>query len=60
MLWETNAISTECFETLYRDIPVDLAIYTKEKNLLEEEGWTKLKRLENNSKLTKRLASEAS
>ena len=38
MLWETGATSTEYFETLYRDIPVDLAIYAKEKNLLEEEG----------------------
>ena len=47
MIWETGAVSTECLETLYKDIPVDLAIYAKENNLLEEEGWKKLKRLAN-------------
>ena len=47
MMWETGAVSTECLETLYKDIPVDLAIYAKANNLLEEEGWKKLKRLAN-------------
>ena len=46
-MWETGAISTKCLETLYNDISVDLAIYTKENNLLEEEGWKKLKCLAN-------------
>ena len=52
MMWETGAVSTECLETLYKDIPVDLAIYAKANNLLEEEGWKKLKRLANQSQLT--------
>ena len=38
MMWEIGAVSTECLETLYKDIPVDLAIYAKENDLLEEEG----------------------
>ena len=59
MMWGTGAVSTECLETLYKDIPVDLAIYAKENNLLEEEGWKKLKRLANQSTLTKRLVKQA-
>ena len=47
MLWETGTTSTECFETLYRDIPVDLTIYAKENSLLEEDGWKKLAQLAN-------------
>ena len=41
------------------DIPVDLAIYTKENNLLELDGWDTLKRLANRSKLTERLVKQA-
>ena len=59
MLWETCATSTECFGTLYRDIPVDLPVYSKDNNLLEEVGWKKLKRLESRSKLIERLAKQA-
>ena len=58
-MWETGAVSTECLETLYKDIPVDLVIYAKENDLLEEEGWKKLKWLANRSKLTKRLVKQA-
>ena len=47
MMWETGVVSTECLETLYKDIPVDLVIYVKENNLLEEKGRKKLKRLAN-------------
>ena len=47
MMWEIGAVSTECLETLYKDIHVDLAIYAKENNFLEEEGWKKIKHLAN-------------
>ena len=46
MVWETDAISTECFEVLKKDIPVNLAIYAKENDLLELNGWKILKRLQ--------------
>ena len=59
MVWETGATSTETFDALKRDIPVDLAIYAKENNLLELEGWIKLKRLANRSQLTERLVKQA-
>ena len=41
--WETDATSTESFKALKKDIPVDLAIYAKENNLLELDGWDTLK-----------------
>ena len=56
---ETGAISTESFETLKKDIPVDLTIYAKENNLLELDGWNTLKRLADRSKLTERLVKQA-
>ena len=35
VVWKTGATSTELFEALRKDMPVDLAIYTKENNLLK-------------------------
>ena len=52
VVWETGATSTESFESLKKDIPVDLAIYAKENNLLDLDGWKDLKRLASRSKLT--------
>ena len=59
MVCETGATSTETLEALMRDIPVDLAMYAKENDLLELEGWNKLKRLASRSKLTERLVKQA-
>ena len=59
VVWETGATSTESFEALRKDIPVDLAIYAKENNLLEFDGWDTLNRLANRSKLTERLVKQA-
>ena len=49
----------ECFQTLKHDIPVDLAIYAKENDRLEEEGWNTLEQIANRSKLTERLVKQA-
>ena len=57
--WETGATSTETLAALKKDIPVDLAIYAKENDLLEEEGWKTLKRLATISKLTDRRVHQA-
>ena len=40
---ETGTTSTESFESLRKDIPIDLTIYVKENNLLELDGWDVLK-----------------
>ena len=59
VVWETGATSTESFEALRKDIPVDLAIYAKENNLLELDGWNALNRLASRSKLTEQLVKQA-
>ena len=43
MQWETGTISTECFLMLYTEIPVELAIYAKDNDLLEGDIQNKLK-----------------
>ena len=45
VVWETGVTSTESFEALRKDISVNLAIYSKENNLLELDEWNTLKRL---------------
>ena len=37
MLWETGDVSTDSFEFLAKEIPVELAVYAKANNLLEEK-----------------------
>ena len=59
VVWETGATSTESFEALRKAIPVDFAIYAKENNLLDLDGWNTLNRLANRSKLTERLVKQA-
>ena len=59
VVWETAATSTESFEALKKDTPVNLAIYTKENNLLEINGWDTLKQLADISKLTEELVKQA-
>ena len=59
IVWETGATSTETFKALKRDILVNLAMYAKENNLLELEGWNKLKQLADRLKLTERLVKQA-
>ena len=58
-VWETGATSTESFEAVKKDIPIDLAIYAKKNNLLELDEWNTLKRLADRSKLTERLVKQA-
>ena len=50
VVWEAGATSTESFEALRKDIPVDLPIYAKENNFLELDGWDILERLANKSR----------
>ena len=57
-VWETGATSTECFEALKKDISIDLAICTKENNLLKLGEWRTLKKLADRSKLTEQLVKQ--
>ena len=56
---DPHPTSTEYFEVLKKDIPIDLVIYTKENNLLELDGQKTLKRLVDRSKLTEQLIKQA-
>ena len=58
VVWEMDATSTESFEALKKDIPNDLAIYAKENNILELDGWDALKRLVDQSKLIEWLVKQ--
>ena len=59
VVWETGATSTESFVALRKDIPVDLAIYAIENNILELDRWDTLKRLADRLKLTERLIKQS-
>ena len=59
IVWETGVTSTESFEALNKDILVNLAIYAKENNLLELDGWNTLEKLADRSKLTEQLVKQA-
>ena len=59
MLWETGAVTTESFEFLAKEIPVELAVYAKANNLLEEKGWRQFKRLAKQDYITERLVKQA-
>ena len=59
IVWETGATSTEYFEALKKDIPVNLPINVKNNNLLELDRWNTLKRVADRSKLTERLVKQA-
>ena len=58
MQWETGAVSAECSNLLYIEMPVELTVYSKDNDLLEGEGWNKLRRLTNQSKLIEKLVKQ--
>ena len=59
MLLVTGAVSTESSEFLAKEIPVELAVYAKANNLLEEKGWSQFKRLAKRDYITERLVKQA-
>ena len=59
VLWENGSTSHEPLAVLKQDIPVDLAIYGKDNNLLSLPGWKSLKRLAKRAKLVTRLIKQA-
>ena len=43
--WENGEVTSEPLDFLAKDIPVDLAMYAKEQNLLNLPGWKRFKRI---------------
>ena len=59
VLWETGAISTESVQDLSKEFKVDLALYAKENELLEEECWKQFKHTAAREKHLIRLVKQA-
>ena len=43
MLWETGEITYEPLDFLARDIPVELARFAMDNDLLDKPGWKRFK-----------------
>ena len=59
ILWKTGVVSHESLEHFAKEIPVELALYTKKKGLLEPDGWKRFKLIENREKHFTRLIKQA-
>ena len=59
ILWETGAISTELVNDLAREFGVDLALYAKENNLLDDPCLKGFKHIVDFSKYLQQLVKQA-
>ena len=57
--WETGESTFEPLSTIAADDPVTCAIYARDNNLLEEEGWKRFKRIAKRQKKLIRMANQA-
>ena len=57
--WESGESTYEPLDMIAADDPVTCAIYAKEKDLLEQEGWHHFKRIANRQKKLLRLVNQA-
>jgi hypothetical protein len=56
--WENGEITTEPLATIAADDPVTCAIYAKENNLLELDGWKRFKSIAKREKVLNRLVHQ--
>ena len=59
MLWETGEITYEPLDFLARDIPVKLAQFAMDNNLLNKPGWKQFKQYKQQKKLVECLIKQA-
>ena len=57
--WETGEITTEPLSLVAKDDPVTCAIYARDNNLLDIEGWKRFKGIAKRQKKLLRLANQA-
>jgi hypothetical protein len=57
--WENGEITSEPLSTIGKDDPVTCAIYARENNLLELEGWRRFKSIAQREQKFKRLVHQA-
>ena len=56
VLWSNGEITWEPFDNIRSDDPITLAIYAKEKDLLDTPGWKRLRRFTKSKKKYDRTA----
>jgi hypothetical protein len=59
MKWETGEITTEPLSVIAADDPVSCAIYARENNLLDLDGWKRFKGIAKRQKKMFRMANQA-
>ena len=59
VLWSNGEITWEPFDNIRSDDPITLAIYAKEKDLLDTPGWKRLRRFTKSKKKYDRLVKQA-
>ena len=59
MLWETGEVTYKAQDWLAKDIPVEIAQYAIEHNLLDTPGWKRFKRHARQQRLMERLIKQA-
>lgn len=59
MEWETGEITWEPLGIIGKSDPVSVAIYGRENNLLDLDGWKRYRRLANRQQKLIRLANQA-
>jgi hypothetical protein len=57
--WEDGSITTEPLGIIAADDPVSCAIYAKSKDLLDKDGWKRLKGIAKRQKKFFRMANQA-
>jgi len=59
MEWENGEITKEPLTIIGADDPIACALYARENNLLNEEGWKRFRRYAKNKKKLTRLINQA-
>ena len=59
MEWENGEITEEPLSIIGTDDPITCALYARENNLLQEEGWKRFRRYAKNEKKLTRLINQA-
>ena len=59
VFWETGEITHEPLDLMAKQIPVDLALYARDNNLLSKPGWKRFRPIACRKKQIMRLVKQA-
>ena len=57
--WENGEVTAEPLSIIAKDDPVTCAIYARDNNLLDQEGWRRFKSIANRELKFRRLVNQA-